>query len=139
MIERTEQAPLRALVVFEDYLLRDLVQFFLSNHSGIQVVGTCHVDGFSLVTLETLRPDVIVADLMSPETTLALLKVLAEHSERVRLVSVSLSRDEIFSVEIQGKRSADVDEFVRTVQGDHQNRSESNPDLRRQSIALQRG
>ncbi|MFN8535610.1 MAG: hypothetical protein U0556_18895 [Dehalococcoidia bacterium] len=105
-----------ALIVYEDALLRDLVQNLLETKAGYRVVNSCHVSTFSTETLRTYQPAVVVADRMTPVRVVTMLEAIAQHPSRVRMVSVNLVQEDLYVIEVEGRRRVGVEEFVDAVQ-----------------------
>ncbi|RUT73629.1 LytR/AlgR family response regulator transcription factor [Ancylomarina longa] len=60
---------LKALIVDDESLARDLVRNFLKDHSDIEIVGECS-DGFqALKAISNLQPDLVFLDIQMPKLT----------------------------------------------------------------------
>ncbi len=74
--------PLKALIIDDEPLAREIVKRYLSIHPEIEVVGECY-DGFeALKAIQQLNPDLIFLDIQMPKLEgFELLEVLQQHPE----------------------------------------------------------
>ncbi|GIW08003.1 MAG: hypothetical protein KatS3mg060_2808 [Dehalococcoidia bacterium] len=107
----------RALIVYQDALLRDLVQHMMRSADGITVAHACHVREFTPSLLHEHEPTVVVADRMPAESVVTLLEAIAGVRPNARVVSVSLGSDELYVLEVSRQRPVGVEEFLKAVRG----------------------
>ncbi|MDW8252959.1 MAG: hypothetical protein RMM58_03670 [Chloroflexota bacterium] len=110
----TEQ---RVLLVYRDALLRDVAYHLLRSANGAMVVHTCHLREFQPTALTEHRPTVIVADQMPTDLITALLGPEGNLQPSMRVVFVSLNRDDLCILEVRKRQPAGVDLFLDAVCG----------------------
>jgi DNA-binding NarL/FixJ family response regulator len=116
---RTETvvAEQRALIIYQDALLRDLLQHLMRSVDGLVLVHACHVREFDPTLLREHEPTVVIADRMPAEAAVSLLEAIASARRTIRVVSVSLGRDELYVLEVSQHRPVGVEEFLNAVRG----------------------
>ena len=140
---------IRALVVDDSALMRNLVSRILNEAADIEVVGTAMNGRFALQKIERLDPDVVVLDIEMPEMNglefleerrkrhievpVVILSSVAQRGARVTMDALSLGASD-FILKPSGPVSADIhkvgDQLIETVRSygrKHRNRRGRTP------------
>lgn len=107
----------RVVIVYQDALLRDLVEHLIRSVDGITVAHACHLHQFHPNVVTEHDPTVIIADRLPAEAVVSLLEAIGNKRPSTRVISVSLSRDELYVLEVSKYRPVGVDEFLHAVLG----------------------
>jgi DNA-binding NarL/FixJ family response regulator len=107
----------RVVIVYQDALLRDLVQHLIRSVEGMTVAHACHLEQFHPNVLTEHDPTVIIADRMPAEAVVSLLEAIGNKRPSTRVISVSLSRDELYVLAVSKYRPVGVEEFLHAVRG----------------------
>ncbi len=105
----------RVLLIFQDPLLRAVVAGLLNDEQDIEVVHACRVNEFDPSLLDSLQPDVVVADRMPDAELKALLDEIGRRTPDARLVSVNLDRDDVTVYRSSRRESAGAEDLVAAV------------------------
>ena len=93
-------APIRVMVVDDHVIVRKGTRAFLAEIEGIEVVGDTGSGGEAIQLVESLRPDVILVDLMMPEMDgVQTIQQIAFQNQDVRIVILTsfIAEDKLFS------------------------------------------
>jgi two-component system chemotaxis response regulator CheB len=131
-----KEEPIRALVVDDSALMRNLVSRILNEADDIEVAGTAMNGKFALQKLSRLDPDVIVLDIEMPEMNgiqfleerrrqhievpVVILSSVAHRGAKITMEALSLGASD-FLLKPSGSVSGDIhrvgDQLVETVRG----------------------
>jgi len=93
-------APIRVLVVDDHLIVRKGTRAFLAEIDGIEVVGDTGSGHEAIQLVESLRPDVILMDLMMPEMDgVQTIQEIASQNQDVHIVIMTsfIAEDKLFS------------------------------------------
>lgn len=94
--ERLEQpgAPLRVLVVDDDFLVASIHTRFVSQVPGFEVVGTAATAATARAEIERLRPDLVLLDVHLPDGSgIDLLRALRAEGDDTAVLVVTAARE----------------------------------------------
>ena len=131
-----KKEPIRALVVDDSALMRNLVSRILNEADDIEVAGTAMNGKFALQKLSRLNPDVIVLDIEMPEMNgiqfleerrrqhievpVVILSSVAHRGAKITMEALSLGASD-FLLKPSGPVSGDIhavgDQLIETVRG----------------------
>ncbi|TQO18937.1 response regulator of citrate/malate metabolism [Rhodoglobus vestalii] len=88
-------APIRALIVDDDFAVAKIHHQFVDSHPAFSVVGEAHTGTQALQHIQLLRPDVVLLDVYLPDISGldVLSQVRREHSRHIEFVAVTAARD----------------------------------------------
>jgi response regulator of citrate/malate metabolism len=87
-------APVRTLVVDDDYRVAKIHAAYVARTEGFEVVGQAHSAAEALSAVETLRPDLVLMDVYLPDGDgLGVIRKLLERREHPDFVVITAARD----------------------------------------------
>ena len=141
-----EEQRIRILIADDHAVVRKGLLALIQTEEGMEVVGEA-VDGAEAVELaETLRPDVILLDLVMPRMDgIEAIRGIRQNDPEARvLVLTSFSEDEkvLTAIEVGAMgcllKDATPDELLRAIRDVHQGRSALNPEIAQKLIRRMR-
>jgi response regulator of citrate/malate metabolism len=90
----TEAAPIRVLIVDDDFMVARVHAGFVAALEGFEVVGTASTGGQALEAVAQLRPDLLLLDVYLPDMTgLEVLRRLRGSGSQTDVIVISAARD----------------------------------------------
>jgi len=141
-----EEQKIRILIADDHAVVRKGLLALIQTEEGMEIIGEA-ADGAEAVELaETLRPDVILLDLVMPrmDGIEAIGKIRQNDPEARILVLTSFSEDEkvLTAIEVGAMgcllKDATPDELLRAIRDVHQGRSALNPEIAQKLIRRMR-
>ncbi len=114
------KTKLHVLIIFRDFLLRDLILMILSKLDAIAEVHTCQIQSYTRDVVLQHRPNVVIADRLPSNLMMELFEAGTMNGERIRVVTVSLAQEDLYVIEVEGHHKVEIQDFVDAVLGTHQ-------------------
>lgn len=88
-------APLRTLIVDDDFAVARIHRQFVDAHSGFQAVGEAHSGASALEAIERLDPDLVLLDVYLPDFSglEVLSRLRLERARYIEVIAVTAARD----------------------------------------------
>ncbi|MFL6060709.1 MAG: response regulator [Marmoricola sp.] len=87
-------APIRVLVVDDDYRVADIHTAFVNRSDGFEVVGTAHTAAEAQVMVSTTKPDLVLMDVFLPDGNgLEVVRGLLEDADAPDVIVITAARE----------------------------------------------
>jgi response regulator of citrate/malate metabolism len=88
------QAPIRVLIVDDDYRVAGIHAAYVARVDGFEVLGSAHTAAQAVQSVETLHPDLVLLDIYLPDGDgLDVVRRLMERQERPDILVITAARD----------------------------------------------